>query len=107
MAEAEKKLAIDEDKEIDFIGTRNLKDELEDLDSQVGDLASLNLFGVDMSADSVMEKAASRSKKATKKETEGILKDLVQMVAEIDPSGSTRDFSKRKSFTYYDPYNPD
>ena len=29
------------------------------------------------------------------------------MVTEIDPSGSSRDFSKRKSFTYYDPYNPD
>ena len=64
---------MNEEREIDFIGTRNLKDELEDLDSQVGDLASLNLFGVDMSADSVMEKAASRSKRATRKETQGVL----------------------------------
>ncbi len=60
-----------------------------------------------MNADSIMEKASKRSKVASKEETEGILKDLVQMVAEIDPSGTTRDFGKRKSFAYYDPYNPD
>jgi len=29
------------------------------------------------------------------------------MVAEVDPNGLSRDFSKRKSFAYYDPYNPD
>lgn len=36
-----------------------------------------------------------------------MLSDLVQLVTELDPSGSARDFTKRKSFVYYDPYNPD
>ena len=67
----------------------------------------MNLFGVDMSADSIMNKASMRNKGASKEETEGVLKDLVQMVAALDPSGETRDFGKRKSFVYYDPYNPD
>lgn len=31
----------------------------------------------------------------------------MQLVTEADPAGQTRDFSKRKSFVYYDPYNPD
>ena len=84
-----------------------MKDDLKDLDSMVGDLQSLNLFGVEMDADSVMAKVDKRNKGATKEEVHGILQDLVQMVTEIDPSGSVRDFSKRKSFVYYDPYNPD
>ena len=29
------------------------------------------------------------------------------MVTEVDPQGQTRDFGKRKTFVYYDPYNPD
>ena len=29
------------------------------------------------------------------------------MVAEVDPNGLSRDFTRRKSFVYYDPYNPD
>jgi len=60
-----------------------------------------------MNADSVMEKVESRKKGATKEEINSVLQDLVQMVAEVDPQGTTRDFSKRKSFVYYDPYNPD
>ena len=84
-----------------------MRAELEDLDSKVGDLQSLNLFGVDMNADGVMDDLEKRNKNATKEEISNILKDLVQMVTEVDPSGQTRDFSKRKSFVYYDPYNPD
>ena len=57
-----------------------------------------------MDADSVLSKA---SRKASKEETNAILQDLVQLVTEIDPAGSTKDFSKRKSFVVYDPYNPD
>ena len=37
-----------------------------------------------MSADSIMNKASMRSKHATKEETEGVLKDLVQMVSALD-----------------------
>ena len=35
-----------------------------------------------------------------------VLNDLVQMAQQVDPSGETRDFTKRKKFNYYDPYNP-
>ena len=42
--------------ETDFIGSTNIKDELDDLDSKVGDLQSLNLFGVEMTADSLINK---------------------------------------------------
>ena len=57
-----------------------------------------------MTADSLVKKQRRSSSKA---DIEAILSDLVQVVTELDPSGSTRDFSKRKSFAYYDPYNPD
>jgi len=57
-----------------------------------------------MNADNIMNK---QRKGASKQEIQSILTDLVQMVTEIDPNGSARDFSKRKSFVYYDPYNPD
>ena len=83
-----------------------MNEELEGLDEKVGDLESLNLFGVEMDADSVMNKMQKR-KGATKEEVGAILQDLVQLVTEIDPSGASSDFNKRKSFVYYDPYNPD
>ena len=95
---------------IDFIGEQDLESELQDLDSRVGDLQSLNLFGVDMTqmnAESVMGNLDKRKKGATKEEIGAVLRDLVQLVTEVDPAGQTRDFAKRKSFTYYDPYNPD
>lgn len=60
-----------------------------------------------MDAESIMRKVDRRNKTASKQEVRGILRDLVQMVTEVDPSGSSRDYSKRKSFVYYDPYNPD
>lgn len=38
------------------------------MDDKVGDLQSLNLFGVEMDADAVMEKVAKRNKSASKEE---------------------------------------
>ena len=29
------------------------------------------------------------------------------MVTEVDPSGTSQEFNRRKSFHFYDPYNPD
>ena len=58
----------DEDLETDFIGNQSLREELEDLDSKVGDLQSLNLFGVEMDADAVMDKVGKRNKRASKEE---------------------------------------
>ena len=47
------------------------------MDSQVGDLQSLNLFGVEMNVDSVMNSVDSKRKGATKEEVNNILQDLV------------------------------
>lgn len=58
---------------MDFIGSGDLKAELQDLDSQVGDLQSLNLFGLEMNADSVMDQVDNRNKGATKEEVNNIL----------------------------------
>ena len=60
-----------------------------------------------MSSESIMKNVDKRNKGASKQEVQKVLTDLVQMVSEIDPNGNSRDFSKRKSFVYYDPYNPD
>ncbi len=87
---AASKLEREEDFVKDFIGGTSLQDELEDLDSQVGDLQSLNLFGVEMSADQVMGRMEKRGKGASKEEVQKVLTDLVQMVAEIDPKLSPR-----------------
>lgn len=57
--------------------------------------------------DSAVDKVSKKRTGASKQEIGNILRDLVQMAQEIDPSGTTRDFSKRKSFVYYDPYNPE
>ena len=70
-------------------------------------MESLNLFGVEMSSESIMQNVDKRNKGASKQEVQKVLSDLVQMVQEVDPNGLSRDFSKRKSFVYYDPYNPD
>jgi len=63
---ASKRQEEEEDFETDFIGGRNLKEELQDLDQRVGDLESLNLFGVEMSSDSIMRSVDKRNKGASK-----------------------------------------
>ena len=76
--------------DVDFIGGSDLTSELQDLDNRVGDLQSLNLFGVDMNnmnADNVMGSLDKRRKGATKDEIGAVLRDLVQLVSEVDPSG--------------------
>ena len=60
-----------------------------------------------MNADGVMDDLDNRKRGATKEEINNVLQDLVQLVTEADPAGQSRDFSQRKSFVYYDPYNPD
>ena len=84
-----------------------MQDELRDLDTKVGDLESLNLFGVDVSADKVLGEVEQRRKGTKKEHVKNVLNDLVQLVAQIDPSGDSRDYTKRKSFLLYDPYNPE
>ena len=67
----------------------------------------MNLFGVDMDAEAVMDRVTKSNKEASKAEIQKVLNDLIQMVTEVDPSGTSQDFSRRKSFHFYDPYNPD
>ena len=62
--------AEEDDFETDFIGGRDLRSDLKDLDAQVGDLESLNLFGVDMSAENIMRNVDKRKKGTTKKEVQ-------------------------------------
>ena len=62
---------------------------------------------MEMDSTAVINNMERRNKGASKEELKNVLQDLVQMVTEIDPAGATRDFSVRKSFVYYDPYNPE
>ena len=88
----------------DFLGTdMTLAHDLESLDEQVGDFESFNIFGVSLDSQN-METEVRRGQPAHKMKK--VLNDLVQMAQQIDPSGESRDFSKRKKFNYYDPYNP-
>ena len=85
-------------KEQDFLGTMSLEEEIKNLDASTGDMQNLNLFGVSMDIQvddsTVMDE-----------QTQQIISDLVQLSQKIDPLGVSADFTKRKSFTYYDPYN--
>lgn len=62
----------DIDDDIDFIGG-DLRSELENLDSKIGDLQSLNLFGVEMDAAGIMNDLDKRKKNATKEEINNVL----------------------------------
>ena len=103
-ASAEGSAKDESDIETDFIGTGSLKDELADLDAQVGDLESLNLFGVSLDGGDIKTEVG---RGATARQVQRVLADLVRMAQQIDPAGASRDFSKRKAFAYYDPYSPD
>ena len=65
------------------------------------DMHSLNLFGVPL------EETASQFKDiaATSQETQKVLRELIELTEHI--GGSTiANFNVRKSFVYYDPYEP-
>lgn len=63
------------------------------------DMHSLNLFGVPL--EDKAEAAAGRSK-----ETQTVLRELIELTEQV--GGSTiSNFNVRKSFVYYDPYEPD
>ena len=81
------------------MNTDDLEKELAGIDS-APDMESLNLFGVNI-------EDFGRSSDRQNSELKKILSDLVKVAQEVDPNGATRDFTKRKAFNYYDPYNPD
>jgi hypothetical protein len=86
--------------ERDFLGKKTLEEELANLDAQVSDMQSLNLFGVNIEPIIDDSKVLDHSSRK-------VLQDLVTLTQKIDPMGISMDFSKRKAFTYYDPYNED
>jgi hypothetical protein len=61
-------------------------------------MQSLNLFGVHI--EPVIDDA-----KIIDHSSKKVLQDLVALTTKIDPLGVSMDFRKRKSYTYYDPYN--
>lgn len=94
--------------DIDFIGKKSLKEDIENLDRSIGELDSLNLFGVavDKSAQDLAKDLSSKVQ-SDKARVRKILGELVSMAKELDPQGESKDFSTRKAFNYYDPYNLD
>jgi len=87
-------------KQEDFIGTKTLEEELKNLDEQVADMQSINLFGVSVTK-------ALDDTKVISSQTQKLLHDLVTLTQNVDSLGVSADFRKRKSFMYYDPYNED
>ena len=65
---------------------------------------ALNLFGVPL--DDTSSKDLFKDVAGSNKETQRALKDLIEMTEEIN-GNSLSNFSLRKSFVYYDPYEPD
>ncbi len=68
------------------------------------DMQSLNLFGVPL--DEGIGSDQLKDIAGTNKETQKVLRDLIDITEEL--AGDTlSNFSLRKSFVYYDPYEPD
>jgi len=59
--------------DLNFIGGRNLKEELQNLDEKVGAFESLNLFGVDISSDQALAGTEKKNKGASKQEVQRVL----------------------------------
>jgi hypothetical protein len=67
------------------------------------DMHSLNLFGVPL--DESIGSDSLKDIAGTSKETQKVLRDLIEITEEI-AGESLSNFSLRKSFVYYDPYEP-
>lgn len=68
------------------------------------DMQSLNLFGVPL--DEGIGSDQLKDIAGTNKETQKVLRDLIDITEEIS-GDNLSNFSLRKSFVYYDPYEPD
>ena len=66
--------------------------------SRVGDMQSLNLFGLPLDLE-------SRDTGKQNREMQKVIQDLLQQALQNDPTGSSRDFSTRKAASFFDPYN--
>ena len=66
------------------------------------------MFGnnIDKTAEDLARDLAGQRQK-DKARTKKILADLVTLARDLDPNGHSKDFTKRKSFNYYDPMNID
>ena len=90
----------DEEEEKDYITQTDYQQE--EMDKI--DMHALNLFGVPL--DDTSGKDMFKDVAASNKETQKALKDLINLTEELN-GNSLSNFSLRKSFVYYDPYEPD
>ena len=98
IAKFTKNLKLQDYRDKDYASkTPNFEDELLNLDAKTEDMQGMNLFGVAMKA--------FDDTTTIDNETNQVLQDLVQLTSKLDPEGLSMDFTKRKSFNYYDPYN--
>jgi len=67
-------------------------------------MQSLNLFGVQIDQ-RASQQGFSSDTKLKKRELERTLNDLVALAQQVDPTNSASDFSRKKTFNFYDPYN--
>ncbi len=65
---------------------------------------SLNLFGVPLEETS--DKDLFTDVAGSNKETQRVLRELIELTEEIN-GNNLSNFGLRKSFVYYDPYEPD
>jgi hypothetical protein len=65
---------------------------------------SLNLFGIPL--EEQFGKEALKDVAGSNAETQRVLKDLIEISEEIG-GNSFQNFNMKKSFVYYDPYEPD
>ena len=67
-------------------------------------MQSLNLFGVPL--DEGIGNDQLKDIAGTNKETQQVLRDLIEITEDL-AGDNLSNFSLRKSFVYYDPYEPD
>lgn len=68
------------------------------------DMHNLNLFGIPL--EEALGKEGLKDVAGTSAETQKVLRELIELTDEISGS-SIANFGMRKSFVYYDPYEPD
>jgi len=74
-----------------------LAQEIAEMDTKVGDMKNLNLFGIDLDIEAVAE-SFSREKGKQGRELKRVLNDLVNMASTIEEEGEITDFKQRNAF---------
>eukprot|EP00347_Sterkiella_histriomuscorum_P012490 403368376 len=90
--------SIDDEEDINFVGETDYNSEA----FKNMNMDQLNLFGLTME-----EEINTTDQKRSTQEQKKVLQDLVDMIDHFDADNQLQDFSVRKSFVYYNPYDPD